>query len=224
MTIADKALELVHEGTVIGLGTGRAAVEFVRALGARVRQGLRVTGVPTSEATRALADQLGIPLTTLDRVDQLDATFDGADEVAPNLDLLKGYGGALVREKVVAASSKRLIILVGPGKVVAALGSRGKLPVEVVPFGLPLAARRLRELGLDPVLRLGPDGREPFLSDNGQSILDCRTGPIADPSALETAIEAIPGVVGTGLFLGLAETVLIQADDGSVEVRHRGGA
>ena len=151
MTIADHALSLIQDGTAIGLGTGRAATEFVRALGERVREGLKVVGVPTSEATAVLARELGIPLTTLGAVDHLDVTFDGADEVAPNLDLIKGYGGALVREKVVAASSRRLIILVGEGKEVAALGSHGKLPVEVVPFALPLALRRLAELGCPPV-------------------------------------------------------------------------
>src|SRR5436309_11703644 len=151
MTIAEEALAMTRPGTVIGLGTGRAASEFVRALGDRVRDGLRITGVPTSVATADLAAQLGIPLTSLDQVDEdLDATFDGADEVAPNLDLIKGLGGALLREKVVAASSRRLVILAGPGKEVEVLGTGEKhtLPVEVVPFGLPLVRRRLAALGI----------------------------------------------------------------------------
>src|SRR5689334_18727823 len=147
MTIAETALSMIEEGTTIGLGTGRAATEFVRALGARVKAGFRITGVPTSEATADLARQLGIPLTTLDQVDELAVTFDGADEVDPNLDLIKGLGGALLREKIVAASSRRLVILVGPGKEVAKLGEHGVLPVEVVPFGLALAGRKLEALG-----------------------------------------------------------------------------
>ncbi len=224
MSIAEDALSMIQDANAIGLGTGRAATEFVKALGARVRGGLKVRGVPTSEATFKLAVELGIPLTTLDQVGELDITFDGADEVAPNLDLIKGYGGALIREKVVAASSKRLVIMVGPGKEVPALGTRGKLPIEVVQFAVPLVGRRLEGLGLEPVIRLGADGKEPFVSDNGHYILDCRTGPIADPSDLEREIDAIPGIVGTGLFLGMAEIVLIQDADGSVRVRRRGEA
>ena len=221
MTVADRALAMIEDGSAIGLGTGRAATEFVKALGARVRQGLRVLGVPTSDATAGLARELGIPLTTLEEAGELEITFDGADEVDPHLDLIKGYGGALVREKIVAASSKRLVILVGPGKEVEALGAHGKLPVEVVPFGLSLAKRKLTALGCPPVVRIGADG-SPFITDNGNPILDCETGPIADPAALERAILDIPGVVGTGLFIGMADTVLIQGDDGTVTVHKRG--
>jgi ribose 5-phosphate isomerase A len=224
MSIAEQALALIRPGTVIGLGTGRAATEFVRALGAAVRDGLRITGVPTSVATADLAAQLGIPLTTLDQVDEdLDATFDGADEVAPNLDLIKGLGGALLREKIVAASSRRLIILVGPGKEVEVLGTgeTHTLPVEVVPFGLPLVRRRLGALGYPAVPRVR-DGAL-FVTDNGNYTLDldCRDRPIADPGGLERAIRSIPGVVDTGLFLGMAETVLIRDDGGTVRVRRR---
>ena len=221
MTIAERALALIEDGNAIGLGTGRAATLFVKALGERVKQGLRVRGVPTSDVTAGLARELGIPLATLEEVDELDITFDGADEVAPDLTLIKGYGGALVREKIVAASSKRFIVLVGPGKEVKALGERGKLPVEVVPFALPLARRKLTELGVPPVLRLNPDGTT-YLTDNGNPIFDCKVGPIPDAAALERAILDIPGVVGTGLFLGMAETVFIQAEDGSVTALHRG--
>ncbi len=229
MTFADRALGFVNDGTVIGLGTGRAATLFVKALGQKVQEGLQVRGVPTSASTAKLASDLGIPLATLDEVDELDATFDGADEVAPDLSLIKGYGGALVREKIVAASSKRLIILVGPGKEVPKLGSRGRLPIEAIPFGLSLVQRRLAKLGLFGEIRSvpHPTGFEtteqiPFRTDNGNLILDCRSGPIDDPLALERALHDIPGVVDTGLFLGMAETVLIGHDDGSVQVRHRG--
>jgi ribose 5-phosphate isomerase A len=219
MTIADEALSMIEEGTVIGLGTGRAATEFVRALGDRVKAGFRITGVPTSQATAALASQLGIPLTTLDRVEELAVTFDGADEVDSNLDLIKGLGGALLREKIVAASSRRLVILVGPGKEVERLGEHGVLPVEVVPFGLALAGRRLAALGCPATPRM-KDGAL-FVTDNGNYTLDCRISPIADSKWLETEIHAIPGVVDTGLFLGMAETVLVQDEQGGVRVRRR---
>jgi ribose 5-phosphate isomerase A len=216
--IAALALDFVHDGQVIGLGTGRAATAFVHALGARVASGLRVQGVPTSEETAQLARRLAIPLVTLDEIEEIDVTFDGADEVDPNLDLIKGYGGALVREKIVAASSRRRVMLVGVEKLVPVLGSRGKLPVEVLPFGLPLCRRRLRDLGLTPELR-SVEGRA-FVTDNGNHILDCRLAPIGDPPALERSIRAIPGVVGSGLFLGMADVVLIQDGD-AVQVRER---
>ena len=231
MTFADQALGFVNEGTVIGLGTGRAATLFVEALGQKVRDGLKIRGVPTSAATARLATKLGIPLTTLEDVEELDATFDGADEVSADLNLIKGYGGALVREKIVAASSKRMIILVGPGKEVTRLGARGRLPIEVIPFGIPLVHRRLAQLGLFAEARSAPStaghpgaAATPFQSDNGNMILDCRCGPIADPIALEQALLNIPGVVDTGLFLNMAEIVLIGHDDGSVQVRNRAGS
>src|SRR5574337_1672030 len=188
------ALEFIKDGDVIGLGTGRAATAFVRALGAVVKAGLRVTAVSTSQVTAALAAQLGIPLTTLDEVSSIDVTFDGADEVDPRLDLIKGYGGALVREKIVAASSRRLIILVGAEKLVPVLGSRGILPVEVVPFGLPLCRRRLTELGCRPTVR--EQYGQPFVTDNGNQILDCSISPLPDPAAFEQAILGIPGEIG----------------------------
>jgi ribose 5-phosphate isomerase A len=216
--VAARALEMVQDGAAVGLGSGRAATAFVKALGERVRAGLRVRGVPTSQATAELARQVGIPLVTLEDVEQLDLTVDGADEVDPQLNLIKGYGRALVREKVVAASSRRLVILVDTSKLVPVLGSRGKLPVEVVPFALPLCRRRLLKLGCQPV-PYEADGRV-FLTDNGNHILDCQVGPITDPMAMQQAIRAIPGVVGTGLFLGMADTVLVQ-DGGMVHVQHR---
>lgn len=206
------ALEYVREGQVLGLGTGRAAEAFVRGLAERVRGGLSVRGVPTSERTAALASQLGIPLVRLDQVESIDVTFDGADEFDPNLDLIKGYGGALVREKIVAASSSRLVILVGPEKRVPVLGSRGKLPVEVLPFGETLCRTRLRRLGCEPELRAAEDG-SPYVTDNGNHILDCKIAPIESPPELERAIREIPGAVGTGLFLGLADVVVVRDGD-----------
>jgi ribose 5-phosphate isomerase A len=208
MTIVERAVELVPDNSRVGLGSGRAAEAFVKALGERVRGGrLRVTGVPTSEKTAVLARQQGIALATLAEAGMLDCTVDGADEVDPNLDLIKGYGRAMVREKIVAASSRKLIILVGEEKLVPQLGSRSKLPVEVLPFGLAPCERRLRELGCEPVLYVS-DGK-PFLTDNGNHIFDCRIGPITDAARLESDIRTIPGVVGTGLFLRMADTVLI---------------
>ena len=217
-SVATHALEFVKDGDVVGLGTGRAATAFVHALGAAVKEGLRVRGVPTSQVTADLATQLGIPLERLDEVGQIDVTFDGADEVDPQLNLIKGYGGAMVREKIVAASSRRFVTLVGAEKLVPVLGSRGILPVEVVPFGLPLCQRRLTKLGCRPTVRL-VDG-QPFVTDNGNQILDCGISPIRDPAAFEQSILSIPGVVGTGLFIGMADTVLVQ-DGEMVEVRQR---
>lgn len=209
--VAARALEHVPAGGVIGLGTGRAASAFVRALGSRVRAGLRLRGVPTSEATARLARDQGIPLASLDEVDEIDVTFDGADEVDRRLDMIKGYGGALVREKVVAESSRRRVMLIGAEKVVGRVGERRRLPVEVIPFARRLCERRLAALGCPAELRRGEAGA--YRTDNGNLILDCAIEPLEDPAGLERAILAIPGVVGTGLFLGLADIVLVQDGD-----------
>lgn len=210
--LAARALDYVQSGAVVGLGTGRAATAFVRGLGARVREGLSVRGVPTSEETARLARDLGIPLAELDEA-LIDVTIDGADEVDPRLNLIKGYGGALVRERIVAAASRKQVILVDASKLVPTLGTRGRLPIEVIPFALALCSRRLRELGCQPTLRQS-EGR-PFVTDNGNVILDCAIGPIEAPAVLDSEIRAIPGVVGTGLFLGTAHTVLV-ADGGMI--------
>ncbi len=210
--LAARALEYVQRGAVVGLGTGRAATAFVRGLGARVREGLSIRGVPTSEETARLARDLGIPLAELDEA-LIDVTIDGADEVDPRLNLIKGYGGALVRERIVAAASRKQVILVDASKLVPTLGTKGRLPIEVIPFALGLCSRRLRELGCQPTLRQ-VEGR-PFVTDNGNVILDCAIGPIEAPAVLDSEIRAIPGVVGTGLFLGTAHTVLV-ADGGMI--------
>ncbi len=215
--LADRALAFVGKDTVIGLGSGRAAAAFVRRLAARVAGGLTVRGVPTSEATARLARELGIPLADFEDA-ELDLTVDGADEVDPRLDLIKGYGGALVRERIVAGASRHRIILVDASKLVPRLGCRGQLPVEVVPFGLVPCRRRLETLGLEPVLRMHSD--RPFITDNGNAILDCALAPIADAPGLEREIRAIPGVLDTGLFLGMADTVLV-ADGNGVRALER---
>jgi ribose 5-phosphate isomerase A len=214
--VAARALELTAGARVIGLGTGRAASAFVRALGVQVRAGRPVLGVPTSEASADLARQVGIPLAGLDEP-SIEVTVDGADEVDPALDLIKGYGGALVRERIVAAASGRQIILVGSEKLVPVLGSHGRLPVEVVPFALPLVLRRLARPGCAPAVRM--DGGRLFVSDNGNLIVDCAIAPIEDPVAFQGWLRGVPGVVDTGLFLGTAETVLVGEDDGIRELR-----
>lgn len=216
MTIFERALEFVADGMALGLGSGRAASRFVELLGSRVRDGLRVRGVPTSQDTAELATRVGVPLTTLDETPQLDLTVDGADEVDPQLNLIKGYGRALVREKVVAAASRKLIILVGEEKLVPVLGARGKLPVEVVPFALPVFLRWVGDLGLAAALHR-VDGK-PSKSDNGNYIVDCAVGLIADPARLHRQISELPGVVDTGLFVDFADVVLV-GDDTSFEIR-----
>jgi ribose 5-phosphate isomerase A len=208
MTIYERALEFVPNSAVIGLGSGRAAWAFVERLGERIRSGkLNVRGVPTSDETARIATQYGVPLVSLADAPELAITIDGADEVDPDVNLIKGYGRALVREKIVAAASERLVILVGDEKLVPKLGSRGRLPVEVVPFAVPLCERKFTHLGLRPALWM--ENGKPGVTDNGNSILDCAIEPIADARRLEADIRAIPGVVGTGLFIDMADTVLV---------------
>ena len=215
--LATRALESVHDGAVVGLGSGRAATAFVRALGRRVGEGWRVRGVATSEATAAVARECSVPLVSLDGIDAIDVTVDGADEVDPHLDLIKGYGGALVREKIVAAASHEVIVLVGSEKLVPVLGSRGILPVEVLSFASGFCTRRLAALGCHPRLRSA--GGRPFVSDGGNYILDCGVDPIRAPRELDDSIRAIPGVVGTGLFIGIADRVLVGDSSGVRELR-----
>lgn len=210
--VGRKALEFVPDGARIGLGSGRTTEAFLRLLAERVRQGLRVRGVPTSSGTARLAQQLGIPLDTLEGPEPLEVTIDGADEVERGtLRLIKGWGGALVRERIVAAAARRQIILVTAEKMVERLGTRGKLPVEVIPFAVPFCRRQLEAAavpgGVRPLVR-EHDG-QPFVSDNGNWILDCAIKPLVEPEWLERELLAIPGVVDTGLFLGTAALVLL---------------
>lgn len=210
MTVYERALELIQEGMTVGLGSGKASTEFIKCLGEKVKSGFQIRGVPTSQASDDLAQQLGIPLITLEEAIQdgamIDMTIDGADEVDPQLNMVKGWGRALIREKVVASASKKLIILIGDGKMVAKLGTRGKLPVEVVPFSLAFCSGRIRQMGWDPVL--WTKNGEMALTDNGNPLLDCVLPPLDDPYRTEQELLAIPGVVGTGLFLDMADLVL----------------
>jgi ribose 5-phosphate isomerase A len=222
---AARALEEVRDGMRLGLGTGSTAKRFVELLGERVRGGLRVVGVPTSEVTRADAERCGIPTTTLDEIDRLDLTVDGADEVDPALDLIKGGGGALLREKIVAAASDRMIVIADDTKLVTALG-RFPLPVEVVPFGLAATRRAMAEafakagVSGQTGLRKGKDGHV-FVTDGGHWIVDAHLGRIDDAPRLAALLSAIPGVVEHGLFIGLACTVILAGAHGIRVIERR---
>jgi ribose 5-phosphate isomerase A len=222
---AAQALERVQDGMRIGLGTGSTAKHFVDLLGERVAGGLRVVGVPTSEATRAQAEACGIPLTTLDEVDRLDLTVDGADEMDPALNLIKGGGGALLREKIVAAASDRMIVIADDTKWVEVLG-RFPLPIEVIPFGLA-ATRRAIEAAFAQAgvsgqmgLRKGRDGHV-FVTDGGHWIIDAHLGRISDAPRLAGLLSLIPGVVEHGLFIGLASTAVLAGAQGIRVVERR---
>ncbi len=209
--VAQAALELVTDGMQLGLGTGRAAEAFIRALGARVQGGLRVRGVATSVRSEELARSLGIELGTVADTASLDVAFDGADEVTPALDLMKGLGGALLRERVVAALARRFVVLVTPDKLVASLCTRAPVPIEIVPFAVEPVRRSLAALGAEPPVRLAPDGA-PYRTDNGNAIVDARFAPLADPAATDAKIRRLPGVVDTGMFLGMADLVLVGSE------------
>ena len=215
---AAQAVEFVRPGMRLGLGTGSTARHFVTLLAERVRGGLDIVGVPTSEATRADAERQGVPLTTLDDTPQLDLTVDGADEIAPDLTLIKGGGGALLREKIVAAASARMIVIADDSKYVPVLG-RFPLPVEVNRFGL-VATRRAVEAA---AAACGCPGAAPprqtreghaFVTDGGHLVLDAALGRIPEPAALASALVAIPGVVEHGLFIGLAQMAIVAGKDG----------
>jgi ribose 5-phosphate isomerase A len=218
---AERGASLVESGMVLGLGSGSTATLAVQAIGRRLGEGrLRhVSGVPSSSAIAAVARESGVPLTTLDEHPVLDLDLDGADEVDPNLNLIKGLGGALLWEKVVAAASRRVVIFVDESKLVDRLGTKAPLPVEVIPFGWRTHLALLESLGGKPELRINPDGR-PFVTDEGNYILHCRFEGIADPAGLDAKLLTRAGVVGTGLFLGIAHQVIIGRPSG-VEVRTR---
>ncbi len=215
---AARAVEFVEPGMRVGLGTGSTARHFVELLGERVRAGLRIVGVPTSEATRADAGRAGIPLTTLDEALELDLTVDGADEIGPELALIKGGGGALLHEKIVAAASARMVVIADESKCVDMLG-RYPLPIEVVPFGLQTTLRAVEKAAAaagspGPArLRRSRDGHA-FVTDGGHFILDAALERIREPRALAAGLAAIPGVVEHGLFLGIARAAIIAGSNG----------
>jgi ribose 5-phosphate isomerase A len=215
---AEHALDFVEDGMQLGLGSGSTAAKFVDLLGRRVKDGLRVVCVPTSETTRVQAARLGIPLTTLDEAPQLDLTVDGADELDGALRLIKGGGGALLREKIVAMASERMIVIADGTKLVATLG-KYPLPVEVIPFGLAATRAMIEMLAAEAgcsgalTLRRAPDG-QPFVTDSGNYLLDCAFDRIEEPEALDQALKLVPGVVENGLFLGVADAAIIAGAEG----------
>ncbi|GAM99911.1 ribose 5-phosphate isomerase A [alpha proteobacterium U9-1i] len=212
---AAEALKYVKDGMLLGLGTGSTSAHFVRLLGERVRQGLRVTGVPTSEATRVLADQVGVPLVDIGKVTRLDLDIDGADELDGAFRLIKGGGGALLREKIVAAASDKMIVIADEAKAVETLGAF-PLPVEVTRFGFSLTASRIADAlratgcaGDEASLRVSGKSNEPVITDGGNYIIDAHAKRIVDPERLGVLLSDIPGVVEHGLFLGLAKVVIL---------------
>ncbi len=213
------AVEWVKPGMRLGLGTGSTAKHFVELLAERVHKGLKVIGVPTSEVTRALAEKVGVPLTTLDETPELDMTVDGADEIGPDLSLIKGGGGALLREKIVAAASGRMVVIADDTKWVPALG-KFPLPIEVMPFGLAATKRAVEAACAaagspgPSAVRQGKDGHA-FVTDGGHWILDARLGRIADPAALAAKLSQIPGVVEHGLFIGMAQAAILAGAAGA---------
>jgi ribose 5-phosphate isomerase A len=218
------AAEFVRDGMTVGLGTGSTVYFTLQRLGERVRADkLDIVGVPTSVDTEIKARAFGIPLATLSEIESIDLTIDGADEIDARFDMIKGGGGALLREKVVAALSRREVIVVDRSKVVERLGLRFLLPVEVVPFARATVARRIAQLGATWTLRMR-EAREVYVTDNGNEILDCKfPGGIADAPALERALDEIPGVVESGLFIGLAHALVLGDEEGQSEVRERAG-
>jgi ribose 5-phosphate isomerase A len=214
---AERSLEYVREGQVVGLGTGSTAAYFIQLLGAKVKRGMKVRGIPTSDRSRDLAMSLGIPLTSLDEVQQIDVTVDGADEFDPQLRLIKGGGGALLREKIVASASRQVVIVADSSKRVPVLGNF-PVPVEVVPFAQALIVKRVTDLGARVVRRLDELGA-PYITDSGNQILDCHFGQLRDADSLAQRLSGMPGIVEHGLFIGLASVVLMATGGEIVEIR-----
>lgn len=221
MTNVDAALNLVKPGMKVGLGSGAASERFLRGLGEKVKAGLSVVGVPTSLKIEAMAKSLGVPLVDLADALPLDLAVDGADEVDPDLNMIKGYGRALLREKVVALAAKQFVILIGPERVaekrVDVLGRRGKVPIEVVPFAVPLVAKLLADLHYTTEVLTEND--QPVVSDNGNTLMTVIVDEIDDPPGFDLLLKGIPGVIETGLFLDMADAVLIETDGKVEELR-----
>ncbi|MBS4219925.1 ribose-5-phosphate isomerase RpiA [Bacillus sp. FJAT-49711] len=211
----EKAVDYIQNGMIVGLGTGSTVHWSILKLGELVKQGLIIKGVPTSKQTEQLANELGIPLVDLSSIEQIDITIDGADEANPAFELIKGGGGALLREKMIASISKRLVVVMDETKNVANLGEF-PLPVEITQFGWEMTRRQISALGCEPTLRLKDN--LPFITDNGNYILDCDFGNIHDAKNLNHALNMIPGVVENGLFVNLADTMVIGKRDGHVNI------
>jgi ribose 5-phosphate isomerase A len=214
---ARASLQFVKDGQVVGLGTGSTAAYFIKMLGDEVKRGLRIRGIPTSVRSGELAASLGIPLTTLDECQEIAVTVDGADEVDPQLRLIKGGGGAMLREKIVASATKQLVIVADESKQVPVLG-KFPLPVEVIRFAQALVAKEITAMGAVVSVRTGADGK-PFVTDENNHILDCRFGQIPDADGLARKLSDMPGVVEHGLFIGMASVVLFARGTEIVELR-----
>lgn len=214
---ARASLQFVKDGQVVGLGTGSTAAHFIKLLGDEVKKGLRIRGIPTSVRSKELAESLGIPLITLDDCQDIAVTVDGADEVDPKLRLIKGGGGAMLREKIVASATRKLVIVADATKQVQTLG-KFPLPVEVIRFAQALVAKRITALGADVGLRMGDDGK-PYVTDENNHILDCRFGQIQDPEGLARELSMMPGVVEHGLFIGMASVALFARGSEIVQLR-----
>lgn len=218
--VGEKAIDYIEGGMVVGLGTGTTVFYTITKLGELVRKGLSIKGIPTSKQTEKLANEVGIPLISFDEVEQIDVAIDGADEVDPDLNLIKGGGGALLREKIIANAAKTFIVIADPHKNVPKLGSF-PLPVEVLPFGVEMTKKKIQDIGLTPHLRQVQG--KPFLTDNGNYILDSRIPDMTNSKELERKLNLIPGVIENGLFLGMTD-IYITKDcdkDDSIVVRHR---
>lgn len=219
LAAAAEAVKLVQDGSVVGLGSGSTAELAILELGKRIKEeGIRVIGIPTSRKSEAIGKGAGIPLSTLDEHDAVDITIDGADEVDPSLDLIKGLGGALLREKLVARATQREVIVVDESKLVQRLGTKAPLPVETIQFSHEYIGRRLASVGCVPKLRL-LDGK-PLVTDNGNYIFDCAFADgIADAKEIDSRIRSMPGVVETGLFIGIADLVIVGSSSGARMMR-----
>src|SRR5215475_3872483 len=204
---AQKSLDFIEDGMVVGLGTGSTATRFIELLGERVKRGLKIRGIPTSKTSQELAESLSIPVTDLHQCPEIDVAIDGADEIGPGLALIKGGGGALLHEKIVASASKRFIVIADSSKVVTRLG-KVPLPVEVIPAASPIVIRKLAQMGIGSTIRRLKNGSE-FITEEGNLILDCECGEIQNPDALAASIRNIVGVVEHGFFLHMAERALV---------------
>lgn len=216
---ARASLRFIQEGQVVGLGTGSTAAFFIQFLGERVKAGLKIRGIPTSVNAQQLAEKWGVPLTSLEEVEQIDVDVDGADEFDPQLNLIKGGGGALLREKIVASASRKFVVVSDASKQVPVLG-RFPLPVEIIPFAQSVLTRKIAAMGATVSVRKAADGT-PYRTDEGHRILDCAFGQIPDPAALARRLANMPGVVEHGLFIGMADLVLIGKGNEVVEIQKR---